>query len=75
MEQPGWDPEVKKFFVRTLNTISMGLIWLLTSITAGLYFKLAYPGDHLLVFTILYWVLFVVTLVLLIRYLLRLWRS
>lgn len=75
MEQPGWDPEVKKFFVRTLNTISMGLIWLLTAITAGLYFKLAYPGDHLLVFTILYWVLFVVTLVLLIRYLLRLWRS
>ena len=74
MEQPGWDPEVKKFFVRTLNTISMGLIWLLTAITAGLYFKLAYPGDHLLVFTILYWLLFVVTLVLLIRYLLRLWR-
>ncbi|MFN4314155.1 MAG: hypothetical protein ACK4E0_07675 [Chitinophagaceae bacterium] len=75
MEQPSWDPEVKRHFVRIINTISMGLIWLLAAITAGLYFKLAYPGDHLLIFTFVYWVLFVASLALLIRYLIRLWRN
>lgn len=75
MEQPSWDPDVKKLFVRILNAMSMGLLWLLTAITAGLYFKLAYPGDHLFIFTVLYWVLFVATLLLLIRYLIRIWRQ
>ena len=72
MEQ-GWDPEVRKFFLKILNTISMGLIWLLAALTAGLYFGLATHSNKL--FAVLFYIGFAVTLGLLIRYLYRLWNK
>jgi len=74
MEQ-GWDPEVKKYFLKILNSISMGLLWMLTMVTAGLYFQLAYAGDKPVVYTILYYIVLVTTLGLLIRYYYRIWRK
>jgi hypothetical protein len=70
-----WDPDVKKFFVRIINTISMGLIWLLSAITAGLYFRLAYVDGRPAIWTIIYWVLVLVSLLLLIRYFYKLWKK
>lgn len=72
MEQ-GWDPEVRKFFLKILNTISMGLIWLLAALTAGLYFGLALHPNKIVV--TLFYAIFVITLFLLIRYLYRLWNK
>lgn len=71
--ESNWDPEVRKFFLRIINTISMGLLWLLSAATAGIYFKLAYAGDPI-IYTIIFWLVFVVTLLLLIRYFLKLWK-
>jgi hypothetical protein len=71
--EQGWDPEVRKFFVKILNTISMGLIWLLAVFTAGLYFGLATHPN--IVFALSFYAGFVITLVLLVKYLLRLWRQ
>jgi hypothetical protein len=71
----GWDPDVKKFLLKVLNSISLGLLWLMGSVTAGIYYKLAYAGDNPLIYTILFYVILVVTLALLIRYLLNLWKK
>lgn len=73
MEQ-GWDPEVKTFFRKIMNTISYGLIWLMSMITAGLYFGLAYPADKPLILTVIFYIVFLVTLVLLIRYFYKTWK-
>jgi Na+/H+-dicarboxylate symporter len=72
MEQ-GWDPEVKKYFQKILNTIGYGLLWLMAALTAGLYFGLAYHADIL--YSIIFYVVFVVSLFLLIRYYYRIWRK
>ena len=71
MEQ-GWDPEVKKFFVKILNTIAVGLLWMMITLTLGLYFGLAYHSSSLV--KILFYAGFLISLFFLIRYFYRRWK-
>jgi len=71
MEQ-GWDPEVKKYFKKILNTIAIGLFWLMMVLTAGLYFRLAYHGT--LIYTILFYAAVLISLFFLIRYYYQIWK-
>jgi hypothetical protein len=71
MEQ-GWDPEVKRFFLKIINTISLGLLWLMSVLTAGLYFGLAYHSN--IVYIILFYSGLVISLGLLLRYYYRTWK-
>ena len=74
MEQ-GWDPEVKKYFRKIINTISFGLIWLMSCATAGLYFKLAYRDGKPMLYVILYYAGLIITLFFLLRYYYRIWKN
>jgi len=71
----GWDPEIRKYFLKILNSISMGLLWLMAMVTAGLYFELAYAGGKPIIYTVLFYVFLAGTLILLIRYYYRVWKS
>lgn len=72
--QPNWDPEVKTFFVKILNSIALGLGWLMACATAGLYFELGYTNGKPVVYTILFYVIAAITLAMLIRYLVKKWK-
>lgn len=72
MEQ-GWDPDVKKYLRKVLNTIGYGLLWLMAALTAGLYFGLAHHSDTL--YSVIFYAGFVSSLFLLIRYYYRIWRK
>jgi hypothetical protein len=74
MEQ-GWDPEVRKFFHKIISSFSFGLLWMMSAVTAGLYFGLAYRRDVPVIAVILFYVFAVLTLLLLLRYYYRLWRK
>jgi TRAP-type C4-dicarboxylate transport system permease small subunit len=74
MEQ-GWDPDVKQYFRKILNTISVGLLWLMTAAAAGLYFGLAIPGDHIRAGNIIFYIVLVITFCLLLLYFIRLWKK
>lgn len=69
------DPEVKRYFQKILNSFGMGLLWMFTMVTAGLYFKLALIGKSLLWYNAVFYGLFVITLALLIRYFYRTWST
>lgn len=71
MEQ-GWDPEVKRFFLKIINSIAIGLLWLMAALTAGLYFGLAYHSN--IVYIILFYVGLIVSLAFLLRYYYRMWK-
>jgi uncharacterized membrane protein YedE/YeeE len=73
MEQ-GWDPEVKKFFQKIISSISFGLLWMMGTVMAGLYYRLAYRSDVPVIAVILFYVVAVSTLILLLRYYYRLWK-
>ena len=72
MEQ-GWDPEVKKYLQRILSTIGYGLLWLMSGVTAGLYFGLAHHPVAL--YSVIFYTVFIVSLFLLIRYYYRIWKK
>jgi len=67
--QPNWDPEVKKFFVRILNSIAVVLFWMMTCATAGIYFELGYSNGKPVIYTILFYAGMLISLFFLIRYL------
>ena len=69
-----WDPEVKRFFIRIINSIAWGLLWMMSSATAGLYFELAYSNGKPVIYTILFYVVMAATLLLLVRYLYKIWK-
>ena len=74
-QEQGWDPEIKKYFVRIINTIAWFLLWLMGAVTAGLYFRLAYRTEQPFFLVIIYYAVLIVTLFLLLRYYYRVWRK
>ena len=73
--QPNWDPDVKKFLLKVLNSVSLVLLWMMTCATAGIYFELAYTNGKPVVYTILFYAGMFITLILLLRYLYNTWKS
>lgn len=68
----GWDPGVKKFLKKIITSLSLGLLWLMTGVTFGIYYKLAYKGG---IGTVLFITGMVAALFFLIRYLYYTWRD
>jgi membrane protein YdbS with pleckstrin-like domain len=73
--ESGWDPDVKSFLLKILNSISLVLVWLIAGATAGIYFKLGYDNGKPIIYTILFYVVMAVTFFLLIRHLYRMWNK
>lgn len=69
------EPEVRRFFQKILSTISYGLLWLMATATAGLYFRLAWPDARPLFAVILFYGLAVAALFVLLRYYYTLWKK
>lgn len=68
------DPEVKKYFLKIISSFCMGLLWMFSIVTAGLYFKLALVGKSWLWYNALFYILFFLSFLLLLRYYYRVWR-
>ncbi len=71
----GWDPQVKKYFLKILRSFSWGLLWMMTGVMLGLYYKLAYFNTNPIAYTILFYAGMLITLLLLIRYLYKIWKN
>jgi hypothetical protein len=73
--QNSWDPEVKNFFVKIINSIAFGLIWMIACVTAGLYFELGYANGKPVIYTVIFYFAAIVSLIFLVRYLIRTWKK
>jgi hypothetical protein len=69
-----WDPGVKKFFIKILNSVSLGLLWMMASATAGIYYELGYSNGKPVIYTIIFYAVMLISLFFLIRYLIKTWR-
>jgi len=72
---PHPDTGVKKFFVKILNTVALGLLWMMASATAGIYYKLGYLRGNPLVYTIVFYAILLSSLVLLLLYFHKIWKK
>ena len=73
--EKNWDPGVKRFFQKIINSISLTLLWMISCGTAGIYFELGYFRGTPVIYTIIFYTVAVITLLLLIRYLVRTWSK
>ena len=73
--EQGMDKEMKKYFRKILNSLSWGLIWLLSLLTLGIYYKLAFIGKNPIGYNLFFYGFFTVSLVVLIFYYLRVWKD
>ena len=69
------EPEVRKYLTTILNTMSMGLIWLLINTLFGIKMGLLFWGDTKPVWHVVYYFCVVVSFVLLLRYIIKKWKE
>jgi cytochrome c biogenesis protein CcdA len=70
----GMDPEVRKYFRKILNSFGVGFFWMFSIATAAFYFDLAIINDKIRWYNYLFYIIFVITLIWLIRFYYRLWK-
>ena len=71
----GMDPEIKRYFRKIANSFSVGLIWLLTVATAGLYFNLGIVRNGLHWYNIAFYLIALVSFIALISYFYKAWSD
>jgi hypothetical protein len=71
--EQGWDKEIKKYFRKILSSISWGLIWLISLLILGIYYKLAFIGKNPIGYNIFFYSFMISSLAALIYYYLHLW--
>jgi membrane protein YdbS with pleckstrin-like domain len=70
----GMDPEMRKYFWKIVYSFSFGLVWMLTMAMSGLYFRLAIIEVSIRWYNIVFYIVFLSTLILLIRYFFKSWK-
>lgn len=71
----GFEPEIRDFLKRILQTVSVGILFLLLHMTFGIYFNWAFFEGHIRMGNIVYYFVFLASLAALIYYYYRLWKG
>jgi hypothetical protein len=69
----GMDPEMKQYFRKIINSLSYFILWLIFVLGIGLYFDLGRIVGNIDWINIIYYVLALISFMLLLRYLYRTW--
>ncbi len=69
------EPDVRAYLVRIVNTISIGLLWMIINTTAGIKFGFAYPENSFTLGNYIFYAWFLISLVALGWYMKRLWSK
>lgn len=71
----GFEPEIRDFLKRILQTVSVGMLFLLLHMTFGIYFNWAFFDDQIRMGNIVYYFIFLASLGGLVYYYVRLWKG
>lgn len=69
------EPEMRAFLVRVLYTITMGLIWMIMNMWAGIYMGWLFFENNMKTGNVIFYSFMVISLVALIWYYMRLWKG
>jgi hypothetical protein len=70
----GVDPEIKKYFRKIINSFSVGALWLVCIATLGIFFQLGFIANGIKWYNILFYFVFIISMLMLIRYYYRVWK-
>jgi hypothetical protein len=74
-ESGGMDPEVKRYFKKIMNSFSVGLSWMLSIATTGLFFGLGIINDAWKWYNIIFYFIALISLLALLYYLYKVWKK
>jgi NADH:ubiquinone oxidoreductase subunit 3 (subunit A) len=69
------EPEARDFLKRVMQTVSVGLLFLLLHMTAGIYFNWAFFEAEPRIGNIIYYIIFLASLTALFYYYYKLWKG
>jgi len=69
------DPEVKKYFIKILYSLSFGLLWMALNVTAGIYWGLGIIENGISILNLLFFLWVLLSLAILLYYYYRTWRT
>lgn len=69
------EPGVRKYLIRILNTLSVGLLWMVLNSTLGIKYDFAFVNDHITKGNILFYIWFVLSFIAFIWWVIRLWSK
>jgi len=70
----GMDPEVKKLFRKIVQSFSWGALWLISIATLGIFFQLGFVVSGIHWYNIVFYLVFISTLFMLLRYYYKQWK-
>jgi len=71
----GIEPEVKNFLKRVLQTVSMGMLFLIVHMTFGLYLNWGFYEEEMTTGNLIYYIFFVTSFIALLYYYYRMWNT
>ncbi len=71
----GMEPEMSEFLMRIVQTISMGMLWLLINMTIGIKFEFAFFEGRPTIGNYIYYLFFLASLGALIFYFHKKWKG
>lgn len=74
MQEWEWD-RVKGYFRKIMNSFAVGLLWMLSVMTAGFYFRLAFVGESMQWYNFLFYVLFSCSFAALLWFYYKMWKN
>ncbi len=69
------EPDIRAFLIRIVQSISMGILWLLLNMSIGIYFGFAFFEGSPTIGNYIYYVAFLASLFFLIKYLIKKWKG
>ncbi|MFN3667456.1 MAG: hypothetical protein ACK4S0_14930 [Sediminibacterium sp.] len=69
------EPGIRKYLIRIINTLSLGLLWLALNSTAGIMYGYAFVEGQIKLGNILFYIWFLLSLTAYLWYVIRLWRK
>ncbi len=69
------DPETKAYLKRILNTVFIGLFWMMAQVVLGIFLEYGLLGESVSLPNVLYYAFFIITLFFLARYYIKIWST
>jgi hypothetical protein len=69
------EPEVKDFLKKIVSSVFLGLVWLMLSMTFGIYFGFIFIEEKISAANILFYSIFFISFIFLIRFYVKTWKK
>ena len=69
------EEEAREFLTKIAWSVFFGIFWMIVNMTLGVYFELLIPLGKISIGNIIYYIFFLLSLVLLIRFYVRTWKK